>query len=78
MNRVIRNVPLVSIQKLRAPKLMITKEIVLRVVTARERKPLHVVSHPDVVVGRIIQAGMRGDSGTIVARCGGNSFAVAH
>src|SRR6058998_1084464 len=54
--------PLVGVQKFCAPKLLITEKIVLRGVTTCEREPLHVVSHSDVVVGRIIQAGMRGGS----------------
>src|SRR5882724_12569736 len=52
----------VSVQEFCAPEFLIAKQIILRGVTAREREPLDVVSHPDVVVGWIIQAGMRGCS----------------
>src|SRR5258705_2304760 len=52
----------VSVQEFCAPEFLIAKQIILRAVTAREREPLHIVSHPDVVVGWIIQTGMRGGS----------------
>ena len=51
---------LVGIQKFCAPEFLITKQIVLCSVTAGQREPLHVISHPDVVVRWIIEAGMRG------------------
>src|SRR5437762_1982933 len=54
--------PLVGVQKFRAPKLLIAEKIVLRGVATREGEPLHVVSHSDVVVGRIVQPGMSGSS----------------
>src|SRR5580765_1864469 len=54
---------LISVQEFCAPELLIAEKIVLRGSPAGEREPLHVVSHPDVVVGWIIQAGMRGGSG---------------
>src|SRR6478752_6378452 len=53
----------VSIQEFRAPEFLIAEKIVLRGSPAGKREPLYVVSHPDVVVGWIIQAGMRGRSG---------------
>src|SRR5258705_3778860 len=52
----------VSVQEFCAPEFLIAKQIILRGVTAGEREPLHVVSHPDVAVGWIIQTGMRGGS----------------
>src|SRR6478672_4278249 len=54
---------LVSIQEFCAPEFLITEKIVLWSSPASKREPLHIVSHPDVVVGWIIQAGMRGGSG---------------
>src|SRR4029453_11727832 len=55
-----REVLLVSVQEFCAPEFLIAEQIILSSATARERKPLHIVSHPDVVVGRIVQARMRG------------------
>src|SRR2546423_9954584 len=52
----------IGVQKFRAPKFLIAEKIVLRGVTTREGEPLHVVSHSDVVVGRIVQPGMSGSS----------------
>jgi hypothetical protein len=54
---------LVSVQEFCAPEFLSAKQIILRGVTAREREPLHVVTHSYVVGGWIIQAGMRGGSG---------------
>src|SRR5215831_5455992 len=54
---------LIRIQEFCAPEFLITEKIVLYRTTACKREPLHVVSHPDVVVRWIIDAGMSGSSG---------------
>ena len=53
------NMFLIRVQIFRAPKLLVTKKIVLGCAPTGEREPLHIVSFADVVERGIIERGMR-------------------